>query len=612
MRQQQLLDLMVMSRAAHLVPDIIDSVGPGGYGNTERKIRCVIALTGYDFSEEFEITNIWQVTDVDETKGRLRQWWAENGKEVLDDRGPKDNFDVPNRWSSLTLSLATEKSQYLEVEPIRLTAVLHNHSDTWFTFTHRYRKPAFCLEFRRVVNGKVTTRVAQTQFPRHWVSCGNARRWLARPAILVLDAGAQHVAQKWINYIFENRLEPGTVTLRAVLTVSHGQHKGKRLVSNDVQIDVVEPRGDDAAAHQFLTAGPFVDVGGGQRISSGFVTMSGLVRNSGSSYSNPADEYFVATYPESIYAHYVRYTQASVATWYRDSYNDSQSPSGRYAGAAQRVAERLEQIIAEAPRDFPLLADAYVVLLEHYRETGEIDKMGVVAAKVVLPELRVLDPAVAQRLAELKAYPGKVLARLHHRGRFGRTPLHDAAEEGPPALVSFLIAQGAEVDVDSNWGTPLHVAAHAGHQEIVEILVAAGADVNAEHDGHTPLFWPVCRGQKDIVQLLLANGAEVNVADKSGRTLVEHANSQRQAETLKILIMAKGEGGRTPLHWAVAEGRKAMVQMLLRNGADVNAKDDAGQTPLDIAPAAADDVRDRAAIVSLLREYAGNGNLKPR
>lgn len=607
-RQQQLLDLMVTSRATHLVPGVIDSIGPGGYGDTERKMRCVIALTGYDFSEEFEITNIWQVTDVNEVKARLNQWWAENGKEVLDDRGPKDSFDVPNGWSSLTLSLATEKSQYLEVEPMRLTAVLDNHSDTWSTFAYRYRRPAFRLEFLRVVNGKATTQVAQTQFPRYWTSCGNARRWLARPAFLVLDAGAQHVTQEWVNYVYENQLKPGKVTLRAVLTVSHGQHKGKRLASNDVQIEVVVPRGIDAAAHQFLTAGPSVDVGAGQKISSAFVTMSGLVRNSASSYRNPADDYFVATYPESVYAHYVRYTQASVATWYRDSYNNSQGPSGPHAGAAQRVPERLEQIIAAAPRDFPLLADACVMLLEHYRGTGELDKMRAVAAKVTLPELRVLDAELLQRLADLKAHPDKVLADIHRRGRFGRTSLHDAAEKGPPALVRCLIAHGAEIDALSNWGTPLYVAAHSGRKDNVEILVAAGADVNAEHNKRTPLYWPVCRGQVDIIELLLANGAEVNVTDEAERTLEERANMQGQTEVLGILIKAKGQDGRTPLHWAVAEGRKAMVQMLLRNGAEVNSEDNAGQTPLDIALALPHDDGNRSAIVSLLQDYAANGN----
>lgn len=39
----------------------------------------------------------------------------------------------------------------------------------------------------------------------------------------------------------------------------------------------------------------------------------------------------------------------------------------------------------------------------------------------------------------------------------------------------------------------------------------------------------------------------------------------------------------TPLHWAVVEGRKEAVQLLIAKGADVNAQDERGRTPLHYA-----------------------------
>ena len=39
----------------------------------------------------------------------------------------------------------------------------------------------------------------------------------------------------------------------------------------------------------------------------------------------------------------------------------------------------------------------------------------------------------------------------------------------------------------------------------------------------------------------------------------------------------------TPLHWATREGHKEIAELLIANGADVNAKADNGKTPLDYA-----------------------------
>ena len=41
--------------------------------------------------------------------------------------------------------------------------------------------------------------------------------------------------------------------------------------------------------------------------------------------------------------------------------------------------------------------------------------------------------------------------------------------------------------------------------------------------------------------------------------------------------------GQTPLSWAAKDGHEAAVKLLLKKGADVKPKDDAGQTPLSQA-----------------------------
>ena len=71
-------------------------------------------------------------------------------------------------------------------------------------------------------------------------------------------------------------------------------------------------------------------------------------------------------------------------------------------------------------------------------------------------------------------------------------------------------------------------------------------------------------GHKEIVELLLANKAEVN---------------------------AKANDGTTPLHAAAAGGHKDVAELLLANNADVNARNNKGETPLHRVLALATDSR---------------------
>jgi hypothetical protein len=64
------------------------------------------------------------------------------------------------------------------------------------------------------------------------------------------------------------------------------------------------------------------------------------------------------------------------------------------------------------------------------------------------------------------------------------------------------------------------------------------------------------------------------------------------------LVVSKDEAGRTPLFWSVFYGHKDAVAFLLTNGADVNARDAHGRTPLSAAV--------KQDVAELLRQHGGH------
>ena len=84
-----------------------------------------------------------------------------------------------------------------------------------------------------------------------------------------------------------------------------------------------------------------------------------------------------------------------------------------------------------------------------------------------------------------------------------------AREEWNPRGLEFLIAHGAEPNMQSNNGrTALYVASANGRDRHVEILLASGADPTISTDwGESPLDAATDKGYASVERILLANGA---------------------------------------------------------------------------------------------------------
>lgn len=194
------------------------------------------------------------------------------------------------------------------------------------------------------------------------------------------------------------------------------------------------------------------------------------------------------------------------------------------------------------------------------------------------------------------------------KGRMS-TPLHFAAGYNRVAVVEFLLENGADVHAKDKGGlVPLHNACSYGHYEVAELLVKYKANVNAmDLWKFTPLHEAAAKEKYDICKLLLKNGANVHSKNRDNLTPIDlvkdpksdladllrgepallDAAKKGEIERVKKLLTednvnCRDEYGRnsTPLHLAAGYNHLDVVEYLLENKADVNAKDKGGLVPL--------------------------------
>jgi len=143
---------------------------------------------------------------------------------------------------------------------------------------------------------------------------------------------------------------------------------------------------------------------------------------------------------------------------------------------------------------------------------------------------------------------------------------------GDVSAIRFMLERGASLAM---LGTNLDLngAVFHGHWQLTQFLIDEGADVNypLPETGETPLHVALSHPNRPafdlIVRILLAAGADPNAA-----TIPEAESGcfMREART-------KGE---TPLHRAAAFGSMKAIDLLLEAGADIEARDANGETPL--------------------------------
>ncbi|KAI0012961.1 ankyrin repeat-containing domain protein [Xylariaceae sp. FL0662B] len=185
--------------------------------------------------------------------------------------------------------------------------------------------------------------------------------------------------------------------------------------------------------------------------------------------------------------------------------------------------------------------------------------------------------------------------------------LRKSCAEGKTSAVRTLLQHGCNPGtVKSPRAGPICAAVRgqsAKHNKCVRMLIEHGVDVDVrrKRDGKTPLHLAIENdnfpGYVKLIWLLVNNGADTNLPDHNGdRPLIKLFYGpdslpldQHRLKALAVLLneetnvdLRLAGTGATPLHLAIRRQDKWAVAMLLHKGADVNAKNSSGTTPIQI------------------------------
>ena len=188
------------------------------------------------------------------------------------------------------------------------------------------------------------------------------------------------------------------------------------------------------------------------------------------------------------------------------------------------------------------------------------------------------------------------------------TPLILASEGGHVEVVDILLQHGSCVDCHNSLGyNALMKACEKGHVKVAEMLIERGAHDETKVENRTiqpkilntvvtrqltPLMLAIIKqppGYEDLIKLLLRRKSAVFDKNAEQCTALHFAAKASNVSVLEILLKAgadvdaKDFWGTTPLMNAASYKQAENVRLLLKHGANVNTTDSMFRSPLSIA-----------------------------
>ncbi|KAG5857009.1 hypothetical protein ANANG_G00013980 [Anguilla anguilla] len=215
----------------------------------------------------------------------------------------------------------------------------------------------------------------------------------------------------------------------------------------------------------------------------------------------------------------------------------------------------------------------------------------------------------------------KAGASVNKSDQSQRTALHLAAQKGNVRFMKLLLSRRADwLQKDLEEMTPLHLATRHRSPKCLALLLkhmAPGEVDTQDKNKQTALHWSAFYNHPEHVKLLIKHDSNIGIPDSEGKIPLHwaaHNKDPSATHTVQCILEAaptesllnwQDYEGRTPLHFAVADGNEAVVEVLTSyEGCSVTAYDNLFRTPLHWAA-----LLGHARIVHLLLERNKSGTI---
>jgi ankyrin repeat protein len=260
--------------------------------------------------------------------------------------------------------------------------------------------------------------------------------------------------------------------------------------------------------------------------------------------------------------------------------------------------------------------DVLRTLLEHGAKTSDRDRCN---------ENTALHDAVKAEMVGAATILLDSGADVNARNTHGDTPLVVASRKRSPAsleLAELLLARGADTNIPGSGSPsqvvgndaemknfrPLHHAALNGDIALVKLLVNDRADVNAPSaTGYAPLHLATVGGYLDVALLLLERGAKVNARDSHGNTPLHWTAF---ADGGSVSSFRGGINVKDTYSYARIgpDTYPPLAALFIDRGADINAANGHGMTPLGAAATARNEkvaalLRSKGAVTLVAEDF---------